>query len=98
MEEKYTGSENFGPSHYDYNFDFNFDLRFSAFEYILIGLYMGFVVPFILVSEQISKFLQQRKRREKFMGKEIEGSEFFQPELCVGPCCLWSVSSKGSLK
>lgn len=94
MDEKYSGSENFGPSHYDYNFDFDFVLQFSAFEYFLIGLYLVFVVPFILVSEQISKFLQQHKKREELLEKAIEDSDFAQPEFCVGPCCLWSGVSK----
>lgn len=98
MEEKYSGSENFGPSHHDYDFDFNFVLQFSAFEYVLIGLYLVFVVPFILVSKQISKFLQQRKRKEELLGKEIVGSKFIQPKLCEGPCCLWSDASKVRLK
>jgi hypothetical protein len=69
MEEKYSGSENFGPSHYDYNFDFDFVLQFSAFEYFLIGLYLVFVVPFILVSEQIFNFFQQHKKKGRTPGE-----------------------------
>jgi len=94
MEEKYNGFENFGLSDSDFNFDFDIDLRFSAFEYVLIGFCLAFVVPFILLFELTIQYLQQRKDKKTLLEKEVERSEFYQPEICVGPCCLWSEASK----
>lgn len=94
MEEKYNGPENFGLSYSDYNFDFDIDLRFSAVDYILIGFCLVFIVPFIVLFELITGYPQQDTGKKALLEKKVEGSEFYQPKVCVGPCCLWSEASK----
>lgn len=94
MEEKYTGSEHFVLPQYDDSFDFDFDLQISAVEYVFFGIYLLFTVPFELLFKIIAPFPQQPKERKNPLEKANEGAEFFQPELCKGPCCLWPGTSQ----
>lgn len=91
--EEYKGNENFGPSHYDYDFDFECDLRFSVFDYFLVACYALFVMPFVFLFDMLSELLQQHDGRTKDHVIEMEGSESSRSELCAGPCCVWPETS-----
>ena len=87
--EKYTGNEDFGPSHYDFNFDFDVDLRLKGFDYVLLALYVVFVLPFALIAEIA---LQSRHNEGDTTKNNDWRDEFLsscQQGLCAAPCCPW---------
>jgi hypothetical protein len=86
--EIFTGSENFGPSHYDYDFDFEIDLHFTPVEYFLIGCYLVFVMPFEIIGRLLpERFHFYRHYLER--KKSATFSPGLNPALARGPYCPW---------
>ena len=49
--KKQVSHPNYGPAEYDFDFSFDFELSFS--EYILLGLYVLFALPVVLLVQLI---------------------------------------------
>jgi len=84
----YKVTEDFELSQYD------FDFRFTAFDYILMGLYALFVLPFVLLTTLASKLFLKYKDTKK---DHNEGVEFMSPigsELTMASCCPWPRKSQ----
>ncbi len=90
--EEYTGTENFGPSHYDLGFDFEVDLTFSFFDYLLIGCYTIFVLPFVWLGHMFSQVIQ-RYKSHKQTEKTPELQSSIKNDLISAPCCPWPRTS-----
>lgn len=88
----YTGTENFGPSQYDFDFDFAF--RFTVFDYILMGLYALFVLPFVLLTTLTSKPFLKYKNAKKDHNKGVEFKSSIGSELTMASCCPWPRTSQ----
>ena len=91
--KNYTETENFGPSQYD-DFDFDFDFRFTAFDYILMGLYALFVFPFVLLTTLASKPFLKYKDAKKDYNKGVGVISPIGSELAMASCCPWPRTSQ----
>jgi hypothetical protein len=90
--KKYTETEDFGPSEYDFGFDFDF--RFTAFDYLLMGLYALFVFPFALLAMLASGSLQKYNDWQKNHDKGMTFTSSCDSELTMVLCCPWPRTSQ----
>lgn len=91
--EKYDGSENFGPSHYDYDFDFDLDLRFGLSDYLLMVFYTVFVLPFEVLAGVVSQTIHRYKHHSHERDNQQNHSEVFHADFSAAPCCQWPRTS-----
>ena len=87
--EKYTGSEDFGPSHFDDHFDFDFDLRLKPFDYFLIILYVLFIFPFAWIVNQIFPPKPLLRSSKNFIEKYEEDRDKLYRDMPTESYCLW---------
>jgi hypothetical protein len=87
--EKYTGSEDFGPSNYGDNFDFDFDFRLKPFDYFLVILYVLFVFPLAWMRSRISPQKSGSLGSENLINKDAEYQTEFFRDIPRESYCLW---------